>query len=149
MQTLQYTIIKNDKQYSRYCEILEVLFETKRKTKSVKDEIELLTLLIEKYNEEHNSFTHADPIELLRSLMKEHTIKSVELANFLQVSEGLVSDMIHYKKGLSKEVIRKLAEKFKVSQEAFNRPYQLITTTVNSTNTKAITTKTKRTLSVA
>jgi HTH-type transcriptional regulator/antitoxin HigA len=29
-------------------------------------------------------------------------------------------------KGLSKEVIRKVADYFKVSQEAFNRPYKLI-----------------------
>jgi len=33
---------------------------------------------------------------------------------------------LHYKKGLSKDVIRKLAAHFKVSQEAFNRPYALV-----------------------
>ena len=42
------------------------------------------------------------------------------------MSKGLVSDILNYKKGLSKEVIRKLAERFKVSQEAFNRPYKLV-----------------------
>ncbi len=148
MQTLQYTIIKNDKQYNKYCNALELLNDEKKKTKSIKDEIELLTLLIEKYDEAHNSFELGDPIELLRSLMKEHRLKSVELANFLHVSEGLVSDMINYKKGLSKEVIRKLAEKFKVTQEAFNRPYKL-ESTHNAIPTKANTLKTKRELSMA
>ncbi|GAB3366511.1 hypothetical protein GCM10027566_38160 [Arachidicoccus ginsenosidivorans] len=33
--------------------------------------------------------------------------------------------MLHYKKGLSKEAIIKLSAYFKVSQEAFNRPYKL------------------------
>jgi len=33
---------------------------------------------------------------------------------------------LHYKKGMSKEVIRKLAERFAMRQEAFNRPYKLI-----------------------
>jgi HTH-type transcriptional regulator / antitoxin HigA len=80
--------------------------------------------------------------------MKEHRIKSVELANFLHVSEGLVSDMINYKKGLSKEVIRKLADKFKVSQEAFNRPYKL-DIVLNNIPTKSNTTKSKRELSMA
>jgi HTH-type transcriptional regulator / antitoxin HigA len=148
METLQYTIIKNDKQYNKYCNTLELLHDEKKKTKSIKDEIELLTLLIEKYDEENNSFELSDPIELLRSLMKEHRIKSVELANFLHVSEGLVSDMINYKKGLSKEVIRKLADKFKVSQEAFNRPYKL-DIVLNNIPTKSNTTKSKRELSMA
>ncbi len=43
----------------------------------------------------------------------------------LKVSKGLVSDIINYKKGLSKEIIRLLSDYFKVSQEAFNRPYKL------------------------
>ncbi len=148
MQTLQYTIIKNDKQYNKYCTSLELLNDEKKKTKSITDEIELLTLLIEKYDEANNSFELGDPIELLRSLMKEHKMKSVELANFLHVSEGLVSDMINYKKGLSKEVIRKLADKFKVSQEAFNRPYKL-DIVQNNIPTKSNTTKSKRELSMA
>jgi len=33
--------------------------------------------------------------------------------------------MLNYKKGLSKEAIRKLSAYFKVSQEAFNRPHKL------------------------
>lgn len=148
MQTLQYTIIKNDKQYNKYCNTLELLNDEKKKTKSITDEIELLTLLIEKYDEANNSFELGDPIELLRSLMKEHKMKSVELANFLHVSEGLVSDMINYKKGLSKEVIRKLADKFKVSQEAFNRPYKL-DIVQNNIPTKSNTIKSKRELSMA
>jgi HTH-type transcriptional regulator / antitoxin HigA len=148
METLQYTIIKNDKQYNKYCNALELLNDEKKKTKSMKDEIELLILLIEKYDEEHNSFELSDPIALLRSLMKEHNMKSVTLANFLNVSEGLVSDMINYKKGLSKEVIRKLSEKFKVSQEAFNRPYKLHITQ-NNISTKLNPTKSTKELSIA
>ncbi len=41
------------------------------------------------------------------------------------ISKGYISDILHYKKGLSKELIRKLAVHFKVSQGAFNRPYKL------------------------
>ncbi len=125
METLQYKIIKTDAQYNKYCDILEKLIDSGKKTKAVQDEIELLTLLIEKYDEEHNTFDNSDPIELLKSLMKEHKMKAVDLAKLLHVSEGLVSDMINCKKGLSKETIRILAEKFKLNQEAFNRPYVL------------------------
>jgi HTH-type transcriptional regulator/antitoxin HigA len=55
--------------------------------------------------------------------MHEHNMKGVQLAKLLNVSEGLVSDMLNYRKGLSKDTIRILAQKFKLKQEAFNRPY--------------------------
>jgi HTH-type transcriptional regulator / antitoxin HigA len=125
MNTLQYRVIKTKTQYINYCDTLEALFDKGKNSKAVQDEIELLTLLIEKYDEEHNTFGDADPIELLKSLMKEHKMKAVDLAKLLHVSEGLVSDMLHYKKGLSKETIRILSERFKLNQEAFNRPYKL------------------------
>ncbi|WP_438944845.1 hypothetical protein [Sediminibacterium sp.] len=57
--------------------------------------------------------------------MSDHQLKAVDLASLLNVSEGLVSDMLNYKKGLSKDTIRILSQKFKVSQEVFNRPYKL------------------------
>jgi len=125
MEPLQYRIIKTDTQYNKYCNILESLVDGGKKSKAIQDEVELLTLLIEKYDEEHNTFDDADPIELLKSLMKEHKMKAVDLAKLLYVSEGLVSDILNYKKGLSKDTIRILSEKFKLNQEAFNRPYQL------------------------
>src|SRR6185312_8037779 len=122
---LQYKIIKTDAQYNKYCNALEALVDSGKKTKAVQDEIELLTLLIEKYDAEHNTFDDADPIELLKSLMKDHKMKAVDLAKLLNVSEGLVSDMLNYKKGLSKDTIRILSERFKLNQDAFNRPYEL------------------------
>lgn len=125
METLQYKIIKTETQYHKYCDKLEDLLDTGKKTKIVQDEIELLNLLIDKYDAEHNTFDDADPIELLKALMKDHKMKAVELANLLEVSEGLVSDILNYKKGLSKETIRILSERFKLNQEAFNRPYEL------------------------
>lgn len=125
METLQYKVIKTNAQYNKYCDAIEALVDSGKKTKAVQDEIELLTLLIEKYDADHNTFDDADPIELLKSLMKDHKMKAVDLANLLDVSEGLVSDILNYKKGLSKETIRILSERFKLSQEAFNRPYEL------------------------
>lgn len=126
METLKYKVIKSEKQYNEYCKMLHNLdFSGKRKNKAIEEEIELLTLLIEKYDEERNIFSELDPVELLKSLMKAHHLKSVDLARKLGVSPGLISDVINYKKGFSKEIIRQAASLFKVSQEAFNRPYQL------------------------
>lgn len=123
---LKYKIIKSKVQYKEYCNKLEELVLLSSKTKAVKEEIDLLTLLIEKWDEEHNAFEEVDPITLLQSLMKENALKSKNLVEILGISKGYVSDILNYKKGLSKDVIRKLADYFKVTQEAFNRPYKLI-----------------------
>jgi len=123
--TVKYTIIKNREQYNQYCDQLEALLGD-RVTSTLQDEIDLLTLLIEKYDDEHNTFKESDPITLLRALMLDHHLKPQEMTAILGISKGYVSDILNYKKGLSKEVIRKLAAHFKVRQEAFNRPYKLV-----------------------
>lgn len=85
-------------------------------------------MLIEVYDTANNTFNELDPVELLHSLMAERSIKSIELASHLETSRGNISDILNYKKSLSKEMIRKLALLFNVTQEAFNRPYTLIKT---------------------
>src|SRR5580698_3475737 len=109
MEALPYKMIKSLKQYKEYCNVLETLVIAKRKSQLHQDTIDLLTLLIEKWDEEHNTFSQADPVELLGYLMKENKMKAVDLAGELQISKSLVSDILHYRRGLSRDVIRKLA----------------------------------------
>ena len=124
METLKFRIIKNQEQYDEYCNILEELLV--QDNNLVQDEIELLTLLIEKWDIEHSSFDDLAPIELLKSLMAEHHLKAKDLIDIIGLSKGTISKILNYHKGLSKGTIRKLSDYFKVSQEAFNRPYKLV-----------------------
>ena len=120
---LKYKIIKSRRQYNTYCKALEeLLFKSK---KADEDEIELLSLLIEKYDDEHYQLPESDPIDLLKSLMSDHKLKAKDLTEILGLTKGTVSKILNYQKGLSKETIRKLSNHFKMSQEAFNRPYKL------------------------
>jgi HTH-type transcriptional regulator/antitoxin HigA len=57
--------------------------------------------------------------------MNNHQLKAKDLVDMLGVSKSYVSEILNYRKGFSKVVIRKLASHFKVSQEAFNRSYVL------------------------
>jgi HTH-type transcriptional regulator/antitoxin HigA len=128
-KNLEYTVIKSPEQYNQYCNLLEKLLEGPQ-NQLVEDKADLLTLLIEKWDEEHTTFKKSNPVELLQFIMQEHKMNATALADILGVSKGLISDILNYKKGFSKEIIRKLAERFKVRQEAFNREYQLKTTSV-------------------
>jgi HTH-type transcriptional regulator/antitoxin HigA len=84
-----------------------------------------------------------DPVEMLRSFMDDHKLKSKDTAEILGISKGLVSNIPSYKKGLSKESIRILAARFKVNQEAFNRPY-LLKGLLAASDKKAITLITRK-----
>ena len=126
METLKYKVITGKTQYKEYCNVLEQLVFSGTKDRNTKDEIALLTLLIEKWDADHILSADSDPIQLLHSFIKDHNLKAKDLVDILGISKGYVSDILNYKKGLSKEVIRKLADYFKVSQEAFNRPYKLV-----------------------
>ena len=125
MNQLKYTIIKSKRQYNEYCKLLEDLVFQNSKSVKIQDEIELLTLLIEKWDQEHGQLMDLDPVSLLKSFMDAHHIKAIELSGILGISRGYMSDILHYKKGLSKEVMRKLSSFFKVRQDAFNRAYDL------------------------
>ncbi len=126
MKVLKYTIIKSRKQYNDYCEILEKLAFSKKTNKNIQNEIELLTALIEIYDKDNTRLPELDPIQLLKSLIVENNMKPKDLIDILGISKGMVSGILNYKKGLSKNSIRILSKHFGVSQEAFNRPYELI-----------------------
>ena len=63
--------------------------------------------------------------------MLQHNMQSKELAELLQLSKATVSKMLNYQKGFSKNTIRLLAEYFSITQEAFNKPYELKPTVQN------------------
>jgi len=124
MSSLKYTLIKNEEQYYKYCNNHENLVFTDEE--KYEDEIELLELLIDKWDQDHNTMEDMDPVELLKSLMKDHKLKAKDLAEILELSKGTVSKILNYQKGFSKASIRKLAQHFKLYQDAFNRPYPLV-----------------------
>lgn len=127
MESLKYKIIKTRVQYDDYCSLLEQLLDTSTQDAQHEEEIELLTLLIEKWDAEHNIVADVDPVTLIKYMMTENGLKAKDLVVILSVNKSLVSEILSYKKGLSKEIIRKLALYFKLSQDAFNKPYKLIT----------------------
>lgn len=122
---LQYTVIKNEKQYDKYCDELEHLVFLKKTTKEQNEIIDLLTVLLEKWDDDHDDWPDINPVEMLRFIMRENKLKPADLSKQIKVSKSILSDILNYRRGFSKAVIRKLADRFKMQQEAFNRPYNI------------------------
>lgn len=119
----QFKIIRTRKQYFEYCDLLEDLLKANKKKDL--DDIELLTLLIKKWDKDNLPKLNTDPIQLIKALMKENQIKAIDLSKLLEVNKSTVLRVLNYQKGLSKKSIRILSEHFCIAQEALNKPYKL------------------------
>ncbi len=120
---MQYKTIKSSAQYEAYCNKLHELVKNPLTRDS--DEVELLTLLVEKWDSENIQIPAANPIETIKALKMEHQLNATELGKILNLSKGTILKMLIYNKGLSKETIRILATHFKLNQGIFNQPYKL------------------------
>lgn len=120
--TVKYKVIKTRKQYNTYCDILEKLAFLKKKTKAIDDEIELLTLLIEDYDEKNIADFKIAPVALLKSFMQDQNLKGVDISTLLKVSPGYISDILNDKKPISKDMAIHLGKYFKVESLAFYNP---------------------------
>jgi HTH-type transcriptional regulator/antitoxin HigA len=79
---------------------------------------ELLTVLIEAYEEEHYPIRSASPVEVLAELMAANNLKQKDLAPLFG-SESIVSEVLNRKRELNKHQIEKLSRRFKVSPALF------------------------------
>lgn len=124
MGALEYTVIKTEEQYYEYCELLEKI-DFSDEAEEREDEIELLTLLIKTWDDQHRLAPELDPVQLIKSLMVDHKLSQSDLAKIAEVGKSYISEILNYKKRMSKKVIRKLAAHFKIQQEALNKHYRL------------------------
>jgi len=125
MFELKYTVIKDDEQYYKYCDRLEELVSSGLKSEDAVDEYDLLYLLIKTWDDKHRSIAELDPVQFIKSLMEDHGLKQTDLVEIAGVGKSTISEILNYKKKMSKKVIRNLANHFNIQQEALNKPYRL------------------------
>ena len=113
-------VIKSDEQNERYIRMLETLTDRDHLSAEEQNLVELLTLLIEKYEEQHYTLKRVSPVAALRQLMEANGLKQKDLLDIFR-SEGITSEVLRGKRELSKEHIRRLSKRFHVSPELFFR----------------------------
>jgi len=80
------------------------------------DALELWSLLVEKYEEEHFSIATPDPIEAIRFRMDQAGLQPADLIPYLQ-SKSKVSEVMSRKRPLSLSMIRALHRGLKIPAE--------------------------------
>lgn len=112
-------VIRTEKENEMYTEILYDLDRrSKTLTPAEKELADLLTLLIEDFEEKQYQLPGTEPLEVLRFLMDQHGLKQKDLADVFG-TPSIVSEVLSGKRELNKDHIKRLSARFHVSPELF------------------------------
>ena len=112
-------VIRSEIENEMYAEILYGLDRRSKKlTRAEKDFADLLTLLIEDFEEKQYQLPRAKPLAVVRFLMDQHGLKQKDLVDVFG-TPSIVSEVLSGKRELNKEQIRRLSGRFHVSPELF------------------------------
>ena len=118
---LVYKRIKTEVQYNDYVNRMEELdgLIVENQNTELEEEIDLLQLLVEDYEEKYVVTKVSSPSELLKLLLKEHKITANDLAKEFEISKSVISEVLSNKRSISKSFALKISNKFKVRLEHF------------------------------
>ncbi|SRR5690606_2864935 len=109
-------VIKTEEDYNQALNRFEKIFHAPANTKEG-DEAELLSLLIEKYEEEHYPIEAPDPIEAIKFRMEQMDMSKKDLAEIIGY-KSRVSEIFSRKRKLTLNMIRSLHEKLNIPYES-------------------------------
>jgi HTH-type transcriptional regulator/antitoxin HigA len=111
-------LIHSDEELAKYTEELFKLTAKSRPSREEEEAIELLTLLIERYEKERYRVPDADPVDVLRFLLDQKGLSQRDIAPELG-SESTVSLVLSGKRRLNRDHIERLSRRFHVSPAVF------------------------------
>jgi HTH-type transcriptional regulator/antitoxin HigA len=112
-------VIRNGVENERHIAMLEELDRKGSRLSAAERRMaDLLTLLIEDFEEKHYSLKGAGPIDVLNELMMANNLKQKDLLDVFG-TPSIVSEVLRGKRKLTTEHIRRLSRRFHVSPEVF------------------------------
>ena len=113
--------IRTDKDYKKALERLELIFDAKKNSKEG-DELEVLGILIEQFENEHFPIGLPDPIEAIKFRMEQMGYNQTELAKIVGL-KSRASEILNKKRKLSLEMIRQLHERLHIPTDVLIQTY--------------------------
>ncbi len=113
--------IRNEKDYQNALNRLEDIFDAKKGTEQG-DELEILSILIDRYENENFPIGMPDPIEAIKFRMEQMGMKQKDLAEVVGF-KSRVSEILNKKRKLTLEMIRKLNTTLHIPTEVLVQDY--------------------------
>ncbi len=113
------SVIRNEAENERCIRALEELDRKSSRLSAAERRLaDLLTLLIEDFEDRQYALKPADPLTVLEELMAANGLKQKDLLDIF-VTPSIVSEVLSGKRQLTTEHIRRLSRRFHVSPEVF------------------------------
>ena len=113
--------IKTKKDYTQALSRMELIFDSK-KGSSQGDELEVLGILIENYENNHFPIGLPDPIEAIKFRMEQLGYNQADLAKVVGL-KSRASEILNKKRKLSLYMIRQLHEKLNIPTDVLIQTY--------------------------
>ena len=113
--------IKTEKDYEQALQRLEAIFDAKPTTPEG-DELEVLGILIDEYEQSHFPIDLPDPIEAVKFRMEQMGYTQNDLANVIGL-KSRASEVLSRKRKLSLSMIRNLHNQMNIPTEVLIQPY--------------------------
>jgi len=111
-------VVSGDEQNQLYIRRLERLTAQAEITPAEEKLIALLTLLVEEYEARVSPLPDVGPLDMVRHLMEAQDLRQKDLVDVFG-TESIVSEVLNGKRELTKEHIRRLSSRFRVSPSVF------------------------------
>jgi HTH-type transcriptional regulator/antitoxin HigA len=113
--------IKTKKDYEEALARLEVIFDAKKGT-AKGDELELLGMLVDNYENEKFPVGFPDPVEAIKFRMEQLGYTQTDLANVVGL-KSRASEILNRKRKLSLEMIRQIHNSLNIPTEVLIQAY--------------------------
>jgi HTH-type transcriptional regulator/antitoxin HigA len=113
--------IKTKKDYQQALDRLELIFDAKKGTEEG-DELEILGILIDQYENEHFPIDLPDPIEAIKFRMEQLGYTQTDLAKVVGL-KSRASEILSRKRKLSLDMIRQLHDKLNIPTDVLIQAY--------------------------
>ncbi len=118
---MKITPIRNEKDYQKALKRLELIFDAKKGSEKG-DELEILSILIDRYENENFPIGMPDPIEAIKFRMEQLGMKQKDLAEVVGF-KSRVSEILSKKRKLTLDMIRKLNTTLHIPTEVLVQDY--------------------------
>ena len=118
---MEHKVIKTEEEYKKALVYLEQIFDAEPGTDEG-DELELLSLLIDNYENIHSPIDLPDPIEAIQFRMEQMNYKPKDLALVIGF-RSRVTEILTKKRKLSLSMIRKINKQMHISTDVLTQEY--------------------------
>lgn len=119
-----WNVIRDETYYNKATKRIQEIFHAMPGTPEF-DELELLSILIDEYENKHFNISPPEPIEIIKFVIRQRGLRQTDLVGILGDKTN-VSKVLNRKRPLTIHMIRKFSRVFNISADLLIQEYELV-----------------------